>query len=461
MIAALDGADDLERSRRGLTRQGDQPHTHAAGGAGYGKCRHGATEYPGRGQKEIEGMFRRLSDRGVGKNVIVLGWVSFFTDLASEMLYPLMPLFLVHTLGAPPSVLGLVDGLAEGISSGLRWISGALSDRFRRRKPFVFAGYTISALSKPIMGLAEYALGWPMFLIGRCSDRLGKSIRTSARDALIADSTAAESRGLAFGLHRAMDTCGAIAGPLVALVLLRHYPQQVPAWIFFAAVVPGLISSLLVVLFVRDLPHEPGKGEIPSIWQSFPKMFWLLILANAIFSLGNSSDSFLILRSSDVGLSTHQVILAFMLYNVVYAAMATPLGSLSDRIGRRPVVVAGWIVYAAVYLGFAMIAHTLGPWILFGIYGLYQALTEGVTKAMVSDVVASHQRAGAIGLFYTVSGFGQLLASLIAGWTWNFKLLEGRLMFPFVFGAACAVLGAVALAAFRAPVPSPTGRGSG
>jgi MFS family permease len=393
-----------------------------------------------------------LRDRGIGKNVIVLGWVSLFTDLASEMLYPLMPLFVVQSLGASPAILGLIDGIAEGISSGLRWISGALSDRFRRRKPFVFWGYTISAFSKPVMGLAAFALGWPVFLVGRCSDRLGKSIRTSARDALIADSTATESRGFAFGLHRAMDTCGAILGPLVALLLLGNYPR-VPPWIFFVALVPGLISALLVVLFVRDMPHEPGKGEVPSIWQSFPRAFWLLIVANALFSLGNSSDSFLILRSSEIGLTTSEVIFAFMIYNVVYAAAATPLGRLSDVIGRKPVVVSGWIVYACVYTGFATISHKTGPWVLLGVYGLYQALTEGVTKAMVSDVVSPHQRAGAIGLFYTAGGLGQLIASVIAGAAWNTKLLEGTVMLPFAFGAACALIGAVVLSIIRLRKP--------
>lgn len=391
-------------------------------------------------------MFR---ERGVGRNVIVLGWVSLFTDLASEMLYPLIPLFMVHTLGASPAVLGLVDGLAEGISSGLRWISGALSDRFRRRKPFVVCGYGISAASKPIMGLAAFALGWPLFLAGRCSDRLGKSIRTSARDALIADSTSAESRGLAFGLHRAMDTCGAIAGPLVALLILQADKRISLAWVFFFALIPGIISTLLAAAFVKDIPHETRRADLPSIWQSFPKPFWMLIIAMAIFSLGNSSDSFLLLRSSELGLTQPEVILAFALYNAVYAAASTPLGRLSDVIGRRPVVIAGWLVYALVYLGFATISQRAGPWVLMAVYGLYQALTEGVTKAMVSDVVAPHQRAGALGLFYTVSGFGQLAASLIAGATWNIRLIEGRVTFPFAFGAACAIAGALVLLSLR------------
>src|SRR5581483_1261768 len=208
--------------------------------------------------------------RGITRNVVVLGFVSFFTDVASEMLYPVIPLFLVSAaLGGTPALLGLIDGLAEGISSGLRWIGGALSDRFGRRKPFVFAGYTLSALSKPLMGAAAYFGGWPIFLVGRCSDRLGKSIRTSARDALIADSTDPQYRGVAFGLHRAMDTCGAILGPLAALVILLIRPNTPLQWLFFIAVVPGLVSSLLVAGTVREIPRPPGEGKPPPIFQSF------------------------------------------------------------------------------------------------------------------------------------------------------------------------------------------------
>jgi len=387
--------------------------------------------------------------RKIGRNVIVLGWVSFFTDLASEMLYPLMPLFFTQTLGASPKLLGVVDGLAEGISSGLRWISGALSDRFRQRKPFVFAGYTISALSKPLMGMSAWAVGWPLFLIGRCSDRLGKSIRTSARDALIADSTAPESRGLAFGLHRTMDTCGAIAGPLLALAILWARPQISLAWFFVIAAIPGFISSLLTAAFVRDVPHDPRQTHMPSIWQPYPAPFWMLLLANILFSLGNSSDSFLLLRSRQLGLSEAQVVLAFAVYNMVYALGSTPLGHLSDKVGRRPVVISGWLLYAAVYLGFATTTDTSGPWALLAVYGLYQALTEGVTKALVSDLVAAHQRGGAIGLFYTASGLGQLAASIIAGFTWNIRLADGQVMFPFAFGAGCAAAGAVVLAMMK------------
>jgi len=388
--------------------------------------------------------------RGITRNVVVLGFVSFFTDVASEMLYPVIPLFLVSAaLGGTPALLGLIDGLAEGISSGLRWIGGALSDRFGRRKPFVFAGYTLSALSKPLMGAAAYFGGWPIFLVGRCSDRLGKSIRTSARDALIADSTDPQYRGVAFGLHRAMDTCGAILGPLAALVILLIRPNTPLQWLFFIAVVPGLVSSLLVAGTVREIPRPPGEGKPPPIFQSFPAPFWHLIIANAIFSFGNSSDSFLILRSKDIGLTFPQVILAFAIYNAVYAAAALPLGHLSDRIGRKPVVIAGWITYAAVYFGFAVAHAWIAPWLLLGSYGLYQAFSEGVTKAMISDVVSPRQRAGAIGLFYTVSGVGQLVASVLAGVLWNVKLAGGHVMLAFALGTIFALLAVPVIASVK------------
>lgn len=379
--------------------------------------------------------------RGVPRNVVVLGLVSFFADLASEMLYPVMPLFLVGTLGASPALLGLIDGIAEGGSSVLRWLAGAMSDRFRRRKPFVVVGYTISALSKPVMGLAATAGGWPLFLLGRSTDRLGKSIRTSARDALIADSTEPQYRGVAFGLHRAMDTCGAVLGPLLAVLIVVARPDTPLQWLFFVALLPGLLSALLAFLAVRDVPHEAhADAKSPPILQKFPRPLWHLIAAATLFSLGNSSDSFLILRSTELGLTFPQVILAFALYNAVYALGALPLGKLSDRIGRKPVVITGWLVYAAVYFGFSVAKSASAPWVLLATYGLYQALTEGVTKALIADVVPQHQRAGAIGLFYTATGVGQLVASVLAGALWHVRLFDGSVMGSFVLGSACAAL---------------------
>jgi len=298
------------------------------------------------------------------------------------------------------------------------------------------------------MGVAVFFGGWPMYFAGRCADRLGKSIRTSARDALIVDSTDPDVRGAAFGLHRAMDTCGAVLGPLVALIVLKLWPNISLANLFFIALVPGLVSSMLAMLAVRDVPHEAHPdAKPPAILQRFPATLWLLIGANVIFSFGNSSDSFLILRSRDLGNGFAAVIIAYVLYNLVYAVASYPLGSLSDRIGRKPVIMFGWLMYALVYLCFAATRGKLWIWPLFAGYGLYQALTEGVTKAMIGDVVSKEQRAGAIGLFYTASGWGQLVASVVAGQLWGMSLLNGRVLAPFALGGACALLAIPMIAA--------------
>jgi len=400
-----------------------------------------------------------LKLRGVTKNVVVLGWVSMLTDMASEMLYPIIPIFVVSVLGASPALLGLVEGIAEGISSGLRWIGGALSDRFHRRKPFVVWGYGISAFSKPVMGLAAVFGGVPVYLLGRASDRFGKSVRSAARDALIADSIEPQYRGVAFGLHRAMDTSGAVVGPLIALAVMGFLPGVPLAWLFVIALVPGLLSLLLAGLAVRDVSHAPTaeKVKAPPMFQKFPAAFWHFIAGFALFSLGNSSDTFLLLRSEEIfnptGSTMHRatemVVLAYVIYNAVFVLGAIPLGRLSDKVGRKPVLVAGLLIYAAVYGGFSYFRSAWAPWFLLGGYGIYQALTDGVTKAMVTDLVPKEQRAGAIGLFMTVAGLGQLSGSILAGALWKIHWLDQQLMAPFVVGAAFALAAVPVIASVR------------
>jgi MFS family permease len=385
--------------------------------------------------------------RGLNRNVIMLGWVSLLNDMASEMLYPVIPLFITQTLGASPEVLGLIEGIAEGGGSILRWVTGAISDQFRRRKSFIVIGYLLSALAKPVIGAAKYAGGWPLILAGRVADRIGKAIRTSPRDALIADSTDPLHRGLAYGFHRMMDTIGAIAGPLILLAILTILPEFPKEWIFFVAIVPGLASVAVAAYWVQDAPHQSPSGQAPPrLWQSYSASFWLFILATAVFALGNSADSFLILRSTTLGLGFRGVVLAYALFSAVFAATATQLGRLSDRIGRKPVIIAGWIVFAGVYLGFSAARSSAAVWIWFAIYGLYQSLTDGVTKALIADVVQPHQRGGAIGIFYTITGVCQIAANLITGRLWNVWLLNHHLQAGLLTGAIAAIVAIPVLA---------------
>lgn len=391
------------------------------------------------------------SARRITRNVVVLGLVSLCTDLSSEMLYPVIPLFVVGHLGASPALLGLIEGLADGISSGLRWVGGVWSDRTRRRKPFVVIGYSLSALSKPMMGAAAIAIGWPLFLVARALDRFGKSTRTAARDALIADSSAPEVRGLAFGFHRAMDTCGAIAGPLLAMAALIAWGSSSLPWLFLVAFIPGVASVGLALAGVREIrppvaaaarrgPGQHESGEAPGAGGH--SLAWL-ILAFAVFSVGNSSDALLLLRAGELGLTGPQVIAAYVLMNVVYAVGAAPLGHLADRLGPRTVLAWGWVVYAAVYFGFSVCQGT-EIWMLLAAYGLYLALTEGVAKALVSRLVVRQRMAGAIGLMASIAGIGQFTGSLAAGVLWGVRIGDVVLL-PFAIGCGCALLGVVIL----------------
>ncbi len=373
------------------------------------------------------------------RNVVLLGVVSLFADISSEMVYPLIPLFLTTTLGAPVVAVGLIEGVAESTASLLKWIFGWFSDRLRRRVPFTFAGYALAAIAKP--GLAA-AFVWPTALFVRFLDRSGKGIRTAPRDALIADSTNASQRGRAFGLHRAMDTSGAIVGPLAALGLLAWFGNSNYRPIFLIAGIPGAISILLV-LFVREIRHTPRTGALPPLLslRGYDRRFLQFVAVTLLFSVGNSSDAFLILRSKDVGLGATAIVLAYVLYNISYAALALPAGIRSDRIGRRPVLVAGFAIFALVYAGFALASDGWMIWPLFIVYGAYIAFTEGVGKAYVSDLVPSERRGTALGLYNASLGVMLLLSSIIGGALWS---LIGPAA-TFAFGASTAALAALLL----------------
>jgi MFS family permease len=376
--------------------------------------------------------------RGISRNVLLLSAVSLFTDLSSEMIYPLVPLFLANVLHAPAAVIGLIEGIAESTAGLLRWVSGALSDRWGRRKPLVFAGYGLAALSKPLLA-AAYA--WPVVLLARVADRFGKGVRSSPRDAIIANSTAAESRGRAFGFHRSADSIGAVLGPLAALAILSAVHGNYRT-AFLIAFLPGL-AGVLFILPVRDAPTGPRRGPLLSLAPALanPRLRRLLLVF-LLFSLGNSSDMFLILRASQLGAAGTTAVLLFAVCNTLNVFSSYPAGVVSDRLGRKRVLVAGFAVFAAVYLGFALTRSVAPLWLLFAVYGVYLGMTDGVAKACIVDLAPPAERGAALGLQAMVVSISTLPASLLAGWMWQ-ALGPAA---PFLYGSVMAALAAMLLA---------------
>lgn len=366
--------------------------------------------------------------RRIPANVRAVSVVSLVNDLASELAYPVVPLFLTATLGAPVAVLGVIEGLAEGIAVALAAASGWLSDRTGgRRVPWITAGYTLSATARAAVAAAPH---WGFVLAGRLADRTGKAVRTAPRDALIRDSTHPRLVGASFGFHRALDTAGATAGPLVAVALLSAGASL--REVLVLSVLPGLLAVLLVRR-VREAPPRPDRG---STEPRLRRGFWLVVAAGAAFSLGNSSNAFLLLRAADLGLSAALVILAYALSNAVYALLAWPLGSLSDRVPRGAVLAGGIAVYALVYAGFALASGSWAVWPLFALYGLYVAATDGVLKAWVSDHVEGPLAGTAYGIYAGAVGSALLGASVLGGVLWTAVSPEAT----FWAGAALAFL---------------------
>jgi MFS family permease len=371
----------------------------------------------------------------IPRNVLLLGLVSLFTDMSSEMLYPITPIFLTKILGASPAIVGIIEGAAESTASLLKIWSGWLSDRRGVRRPFVLAGYGISALTRPMLAMAY---GWPMVLAARVLDRFGKGIRGAPRDALIADSVDPEFRGRAFGFHRSMDQTGAVIGPLIGMGLLAAFHDNL-RWVFLIAFIPSAISTL-IVLIVRDRKRPVGESAPPRLtFAGLSPQFRHFLVVVAIFSIGNSSDVFLILRAQQLGYSATTVIGMFALFNIVYVLSAYPAGILSDRIPRRFLFTAGLVIFALVYAGFAVIHNARWLWGLFPIYGLYMGLTDGVSRAIVSDLVDAAHRGSALGLHAAVLGFAAFPASAAAGVLWS-KFGPPA---PFYTGALCAFLAAM------------------
>ena len=387
----------------------------------------------------------------LGRNVIALGMVSFFTDVSSEMIYPLLPLFLTATLGASAAALGAIEGAAETTASLLKLASGWWSDRVRRRKPLVVFGYTLAALARPLVAVAQ---GAGHVLAIRLADRVGKGIRNAPRDALIAESVDASIRGRAFGFHRAADHAGAVLGPLVAFLLLQALSMDLRT-VFWLALVPGALAVITVVLFVREAvmvapeppPPPPGSppAEDPASSRSggrLPKSFWAYLGVVLVFTLGNSTDAFLLLRASQLGVPTALIPILWAVLHVVKSLASTPGGALSDRYGRAPALVTGWLVYAAAYAGFAVASDAWHAWALFAFYGLFFGLAEPAERALVADFVPAERRGTAFGWFHLTVGIGMLPASLLFGLVWDAAGARAA----FLLGAGLAVLAAGGMA---------------
>ena len=378
-----------------------------------------------------------------GRNVLALAAVSFLTDASSEIIAPLLPLFLVGTLGVSVSMVGVIEGGAEAVASLLKLASGWWSDRVSRRKPLIVVGYTIASLVRPLVAMAQSA---SQVLAIRLVDRVGKGIRGAPRDALLAASTPAEFRGRAFGFHRAADHAGAVIGPLIALACLQWLAMPVRD-VFWVAAIPGALAVMVAIVFVREHRVDTvSAAVIPAAVAApvgpvaaLPRSFWITMIPILIFTLGNSTDAFLLLRASQLGVPTALIPLVWVLLHVVKSAFSTPAGALSDRVGRRPLIVAGWGLYAAVYAGFAQATDPWHAWALFGVYGVVFGLTEGTEKALVADLVAPLRRGTAFGWYQATLGVAALPASIGFGVVWDAYGSPAA----FAMGAALAVVAAV------------------
>lgn len=387
----------------------------------------------------------------LSRNVIALGAVSLLTDASTEIVYPLLPLFLA-TIGAGPLFVGLVESVAETTASLLKLVAGWVSDRLRRRKAITLLGYGLSSATRPIMALATAP--WHVLLV-RFADRVGKGFRGAPRDALIADSTHPSIRGKAFGFHRAMDHAGAVVGPLVAFALLRtlfrdegeNVSRNTFRLVFWAATVPATLAVFALAFFVREISPSGGANARPLrlSLKPFSGSFKGFLATLILFTLGNSSDMFLILRAKDLGVATTWIPILWVVLHFVKSLGSTPGSAWSDRVGRKTAIQTGWVIYALVYAGFAFAGAAWQAWALFAVYGVYFALTEGSEKALVADLVPSELRSTAYGVYGFAVGIAALPASVLMGFLWE----QAGVATAFLCGGALALIASTLLSRLR------------
>jgi MFS family permease len=397
----------------------------------------------------------RASIRQLPRNVWAVGLTSFFMDVSSEMVINILPLFLANVLGVQTGIIGLIEGIAEATASVLKLFSGWLSDRLGGRKWLAVAGYGLSAVTKPFFYIAS---SWELIAGVRWADRVGKGIRTAPRDALVADSVTKETRGLAFGFHRALDTAGAMVGLMIAVAVVwlaqknaLDLTKSTFQIIVLISLLPAFLAVLSLSLGAKDVLVKGQRAAPKFSLRNMGRPFNIFLVIVSIFTLGNSSDAFLVLRAQNLGITVSGVLIMLVMFNLIYSLISTPAGSLSDRIGRRRLIIGGWLVYAAIYLGFALAQASWQVWFLYVAYGLYYGLAYGTANAFVADLVPDDLRGTAYGTYNAVIGILAFPASLIAGLLW-----QGAGSWrgygpsaPFLFGATLALMAALLMAFWR------------
>ncbi|MBN2373734.1 MFS transporter [bacterium] len=390
---------------------------------------------------------KKEKGKGISGTVITLGLVSFFNDLSSEMIYPLLPLFLTSVLGAGALALGVIEGIAEATASILKIVSGYLTDKAGRKRPFVLAGYCLSSIMRPLMGIAVV---WPMVLVLRFLDRVGKGIRTAPRDALIADVTDFSLRGRAYGFHRAMDHAGAVAGPLIAVFLLKGLGLSIRS-VFLLAAFPSLFIIVLLLFALKEGKQTetatPCSIEDGTAQEAMSKDFKIFLLAIVLFTLGNSSDAFLLLRLNNAGVGVVATATLWSWFHVVKMVSTYTGGRISDKIGRKPMIIAGWIYYSCIYLMFAMFSARTPLVAAFLLYGLYFGFTEPVERAWVASFMRHDKRGQAFGYYHGAVGLASLPASLIFGFVWQ----KWGYQYSFITGCFFALMGCLTVSLVGEP----------